>query len=338
MNHIGWVDYGKVIGIYLVVLAHTSLFIPLEIGIYTFHMPLFFFISGYLFSFDRNPLYKNFVKKRFKQLIIPYIWINIITYIFWLIIGRNFGDDNGDKIQWYTPLINIFLGNGNLLIHNIPIWFLMCLFVVENLFYLLFKKLNRIWIGLIIFVIVGFFNYTFNPYLLPFCFNTAIVAMVFYIFGNAIKKSNIYKKPDMLHLAIGIICVVLISHINGKVAMHKNFYNNYFIFLFGGIVGITFIVNLCLYLSWWFGERNWIKYIAKNTLIICGFHLMTFTFIKGIMVYIFDIPLTILEQKIEINILFSVVSILLCIPIIFIINKYFPFMIGKRKFVDKFKI
>ena len=63
MRRIGWIDYGKVIGIYLVVLAHTSLFIPLKDGIYTFLMPVFFFISGYLFSFSRNPVYKDFIKK-----------------------------------------------------------------------------------------------------------------------------------------------------------------------------------------------------------------------------------------------------------------------------------
>lgn len=50
-KHLNWIDYIKGIGIILVVIGHTT-----DIGdtwrvwIYTFHMPLFFCISGYLFK------------------------------------------------------------------------------------------------------------------------------------------------------------------------------------------------------------------------------------------------------------------------------------------------
>ena len=330
MRRIGWIDYGKVIGIYLVVLAHTSLFIPLKDGIYTFLMPVFFFISGYLFSFSRNPVYKDFIKKRFRQLIIPYIWINIITYLFWLVLGRHFGDDAGTNIPWYEPLINALLGNGGKLIHDIPIWFLVCLFVIENLFYLVFKRVKRFWIGLIAFIILAYLNYTFNPYTLPFSFNTAIVAMIFYTFVYMMKEKEFFRKSNALYLIVALGVVVVVSIMNGRVAMYKNFYNNYFLFLLGGMAGIVFIVNTCLYLSSWFGDTNWIKYLAKNTIIISGFHLMTFSFIKAVMVYILCIPLTVLEEKIGVNILFSIISMILCLPLIFFINKYCPFIVGRK--------
>ncbi|WP_455587059.1 acyltransferase family protein [Bacteroides sp.] len=330
MNRIGWIDYGKVIGIYLVVLAHTNLFIPLKDGIYTFLMPVFFFISGYLFSFSRNPSYKDFTKKRFRQLIVPYIWINIITYLFWLILGRHFGDDAGGNIPWYDPLISALFGNGTKLVHDIPIWFLVCLFIVENLFYLLFKGIKRFWIGLALFIIIAYLNYTFNPYLLPYSFNTAIVAMIFYIFGYMMKEKQFFRKFNLLYIVMALGIVILVSTMNGRVAMYKNYYNNYFLFLLGGLAGIIFIANICLYLSSWFGDIHWIKYLAKNTIIISGFHLMTFSFIKGVMVYVLCIPLTVLEEKVGVNILFSIVSMVLCIPLIFIINKYCPFIVGRR--------
>lgn len=330
MKRIGWVDYGKVIGIYLVVLAHTDLFIPFKNSIYTFLMPVFFFISGYLFSFSRNPLYKDFARKRFKQLIIPYIWINIITYFFWLFLGRYFGNDIESNILWYDPLINALLGNGFGLIHNVPIWFLVCLFVVENLFYLIFKVIKYFYVGLLLFIVMAYINYMFNPYLLPFSFNTAIVAMIFYIFGYIMKEKEFFRKSNVLYLVLSLGVVVLVSDINGRVAMYKNFYNNYFLFLLGGLSGIIFIVNICLYLSSWFKDIYWVKYLAKNTIIISGFHLMTFSFIKAVMVYILCIPLTVLEEKIGINILFSIISMILCLPVIFIINKYFPFIVGRK--------
>lgn len=330
MNRIGWIDYGKVIGIYLVVFAHTSLFAPLKDGIYTFLMPVFFFISGYLFSFSRNPRYKDFVRKRFRQLIIPYIWINIIGYLFWFILGRHFGNDAGISILWYEPLISALLGNAIGLVHDIPIWFLVCLFVVENLFYLLFKNIKYYWIGLMLFIIIAYLNYTFNPYLLPYSFNTAVVALIFYIFGYMMKEKQFFRKSNILYLIIALGIVILVSITNERIAMYKNYYNNYFLFLLGGFSGIVFIVNICLYLSSWFGDVNWIKYLAKNTIIISGFHLITFSFIKAVMVYVLHISLTVLEEKIYVNILFSIIAMILCIPIIFIINKYYPFIVGRK--------
>ena len=142
-------------------------------------------------------------------------------------MGRHFGDDAGTNIPWYEPLINALLGNGGKLIHDIPIWFLVCLFVIENLFYLVFKRVKRFWIGLIAFIILAYLNYTFNPYTLPFSFNTAIVTMIFYTFGYMMKEKEFFRKSNALYLIVALGVVVVVSIMNGRVAMYKNFYNNY---------------------------------------------------------------------------------------------------------------
>lgn len=78
-------------GIALVILIHSGL---AEIGepvkilrdwIYSFIMPLFFFISGYLFSLT-NPIflkidYKNFILKKIKRLLIPYFIIGLFVIL-----------------------------------------------------------------------------------------------------------------------------------------------------------------------------------------------------------------------------------------------------------------
>ena len=79
-----WIDYAKSICIYLVLLGHAHASQPVTDFIYTFHMPLFFFLSGCLFSFEKHPNFKEFAIKRFKGLMVPYLWINLITYLFWL--------------------------------------------------------------------------------------------------------------------------------------------------------------------------------------------------------------------------------------------------------------
>ena len=47
----GWIDWAKVMGIYLMVLGHGGLVnADIRQFIFSFHMPLFFILSGYLYK------------------------------------------------------------------------------------------------------------------------------------------------------------------------------------------------------------------------------------------------------------------------------------------------
>ncbi len=74
MSHrIDWIDMLKGLGIILVVFGHTAhAKDTIRILIYSFHMPMFFIISGYLFK--TKDKYKNFLKK-FMTLLLPYLII-----------------------------------------------------------------------------------------------------------------------------------------------------------------------------------------------------------------------------------------------------------------------
>ena len=76
---IRYFDIAKGIGMVLVVLSHTC---PMGIGIQgfceSFHMPMFFFISGYFFSLDKYSL-KDFFKRRFLQLVLPLVSFSILV-------------------------------------------------------------------------------------------------------------------------------------------------------------------------------------------------------------------------------------------------------------------
>ena len=303
-----WIDYAKSICIYLVLLGHAHASQPVTDFIYTFHMPLFFFLSGCLFSFEKHPNFKEFAIKRFKGLMVPYLWINLITYLFWLFAGRNFGEDATISTTWYSPIIGILLGYSKQMIHNTPMWFFICLYFLEIFYYLLFKPLQKksksIKISvLIVIAVIGYTNYAYNPYTLPFCLGTAIVGMVFYGIGNE----------------------------NGYIIMDTNNYNNYILFFIGSFAGICMINLSSNFLSLKPVFQNIIIYISKNTLIINSFHLLTFSFLKGIMVFVFHIPVEPLYGKIVPNIVFALVSLFSCLPIAYIINKHFPFIIGKKR-------
>lgn len=48
-----WIDYLKAIAIYLVILGHLPDELHIKWGIYLFHMPLFFIISGYCTNHEK---------------------------------------------------------------------------------------------------------------------------------------------------------------------------------------------------------------------------------------------------------------------------------------------
>ena len=71
-----WVDYAKAGSILLVVMGHAGFPESARSVIYVFHIPLFFFLSGLFFSFEKYPEYKTFLKNRFLQLVVPYLFFN----------------------------------------------------------------------------------------------------------------------------------------------------------------------------------------------------------------------------------------------------------------------
>ena len=135
MKHIIWIDYAKSIAIFLVVLLHTHCSETLAQVINSFIIPLFFMMSGYLFSYRRNPAYGPFIYKRFRQLVVPYLWIGALGYLAWLLVLRHYGSDAGSDQSWYEPLIGILGGFADLMTTDIPLWFLLSLFVVEAVSY-----------------------------------------------------------------------------------------------------------------------------------------------------------------------------------------------------------
>lgn len=53
--------------------------------------------------------------------------------------------------------------------------------------------------------------------------------------------------------------------------------------------------------------------------------------LAGVMIYLLQIPVSVLHEKIGVNIVFALISVLLCLPVIYVINNYLPFTVGRRK-------
>lgn len=89
-NHV--ISMMSLIGIILVVFGHSGFEEPIVMErllyfhtwVYSFHMPLFFFISGYLFALTNNDFKciktDQFLYKKFKRLYIPYLILGLVIF------------------------------------------------------------------------------------------------------------------------------------------------------------------------------------------------------------------------------------------------------------------
>jgi acyltransferase len=142
---LAWIDALKGFGIILVVFAHYNLPAALDTYIFSFHMPLFFFISGFRFNFVKyTESATNFVKGRFKSLIIPYFGFAVLTCLFYFLLDEVYSP-GVTSIKFFEAdilymIYSILYASGPMISYNSPLWFLTCLFVTELLFYWLAKR------------------------------------------------------------------------------------------------------------------------------------------------------------------------------------------------------
>jgi Fucose 4-O-acetylase and related acetyltransferases len=100
-SRIEWIDSAMGIGILCVVLAHIYVNGYITDFIYLFHMPLFFFIGGYLYKPTDD--YKGYFVKKVKHLLVPYfVFLAIFQF------GEMLTPSYNDKI--YTHICNSIYG------------------------------------------------------------------------------------------------------------------------------------------------------------------------------------------------------------------------------------
>lgn len=336
-QRIEWIDYSKGLGMFLVMFAHLPIPLELQHYIYTFHMPLFFFLSGYLYCHDKQQDFKSFVYKKFKSLLVPYFCFSIIIYFFWLqsvlgydIIGVSY---NGLLIR---PLVCSILGLRD---YNGTLWFIACLFVTEIFFYILLSKLKdnkrRIVIFLMAFSAVGYFYSSKISYALPWSCDVALTAVVFYGSGYMIKN-NIKNKWIYNHIIKIWLVLFLLNFafgmVNDRIDMYSNKYNNYIFFYAAAFSGIGQFLILARLIK----TLNFFLYIGKNSIIFLALHQQViFPIFKKTINSITPLSIYLTQHSMIYGLVITVSTVIICYPIIKLINNYLYFALGKREPIGK---
>ncbi|MFN7716904.1 MAG: acyltransferase family protein [Pseudanabaenaceae cyanobacterium] len=187
---IEWLDYGKGIGIFLVVLGHTirglydsanlatpEQFAGINSWIYSFHMPLFFFLSGvFSYSAQRKSI-KSFFSDKFRNIIYPYLVWSVIIGLLRTLSGSN----KETLISFVSNLWRLSYYPNDIF------WFLYALFLVATVHFFCRRALRKIRFSLVFITGLGVIMHGFYFFYQP------------PLSGNPIEKLLIY----FVYFAVG---------------------------------------------------------------------------------------------------------------------------------------
>jgi len=337
-QRIQWLDNLRGIAIFFVVLGHT-VGLPENAFklIFSFHMPIFFWISGVLVKDKiRGETLFEFVRKRWRTRLTPYASFTVLSYLVWFFLFRHFGTQATLEIDPVRPLIGMFYGNGinNWLVYNTVLWYFLCLFVTEILFFFIIKMPSRTYImfALIAFSIMGYLDTYYNPpdgFRLPWNFDIALSTVVFYGVGFLSKGYVLGdSKSGPSRWAIMFAALILygvFSILNNKVSLVAGVYGNYLYFYIAALAGILFWTHLSCLIP----PLKLLLKIGENTLTIFSLHLLVFPVLTAVQVYIFKIPVSLKHESVLLSLAYAVISILILLPVSDLLTKRFPFLLGQ---------
>ena len=320
-----WVDYAKFLSIFLVVYFHCPP--PLEgipaILLGLIRMPCFYFLSGFLFRFDKYPSFIGFVKHRSKQLLIPYFCFFILFYIYWIILGKASGGLEDINASYYQPILEYLYGRPNLVCT--PLWFVAALFALQCVFY----GFHRLFKQRVLIIIVSFIA-SFIPLFIdlsnsPWMLENVCAALPFYSIASLYRKeifNIIEQKKSIFFSFVSLILFVFIVFI---LDASPNMYWRSPLKTIGSFSVLFPVLVSAKYLSGLFGRIRFIEYIALNAIIVLAIH----TYMIRIITLVVSNKSLFEENYIKL-LMAVVITAFMIIPI-YLINKYMPFIVGKGK-------
>jgi acyltransferase len=327
---LNWIDYLKALGIFLVVYGHTVGVIPfVEKWIFSFHMPLFFLVSGFLIKPENlDHGFKPFFIKTTKDLIPPYLIFAVAFYLFWLLIARHIGQDAGLATDLISPFLAILYGTGShstMQLNPIVLWFFPCLYITHLMTYFIVCK--KLYISLAISVVLLTIGILIPKNIaLPFEFEEALVAQFFVVSGFAAKRQKVMEYVGSHQpFLVGVLLVAAGSFIglwNGRVDMRTSNYGNFGYFLCSS-VAITFGLAMLFYKL---PKLKLAELMSKNTILIFPLHFFVYSCFEFLYIHILN-NLAIRENSM-VAFLSSIANCLIILAVSPLFRKYLPWTYG----------
>lgn len=271
-KRISWIDMAKGYGTLLVIYSHLGVG-PLWTWIYSFHLPLFFFLSGYVFSTKYD--FKTFLKKKCVSIVVPYFCLGIAMVLFEILKQLVKGVFSTESVK---DLLQHFVLQQRLW----TLWFMACLFFLNILFYLLVKVCKREWMVIalsMILPLIGLYYYKQGGTPLYWNADVCVMAIPFFSLGYFYKLNN--EKVDAFFQKkwLSVFLFVFLGIVNilsWRLSLDETglglemFASNYGNPIFTYIAAFAGIFCVVIFSKWFVIEP--IRYIGENSMIYYAWH------------------------------------------------------------------
>lgn len=338
-KRIEFLDLAKGICIILVVLFHMTKYyhvdMPAADFFKAFRLPLYFFLSGLFFKTYAG--FSDFFVRKMNKLLIPFLFWYIllsvlVPYFSYRLFGINFSEKSMN-ITFWDCLFNFY---NNESFPNAPIWFLLCLFEVNIIFYIIMLIArsffnDNTWSICMMALLFGLFGIglSLGGVNLPMYFDSSLSALPFFVFGFYINRrtsfleEHTWDKYD-IPIAIVLFAVVYIfaSHYSLKFNTYPSLFDAAQMYPCG-FMGTIAIILISKKLK----NLPLVTYLGRYSIMILVSHVMV---LKVFDPLVARLGLDSSWEKCILNLILTLLSYLIIIPFM---KKYMPHVTAQKDII-----
>ena len=277
-KRIDWIDSARGIAVLLVIWGHIDGGSIFTRAFYCFHVPLLFWISGFLFNAEPHK-FDLFLIKKIKTIALPCMLYSTIVIILGIFIFRD--------VRYVQLIPQIIMQ-----IKSWPLWYMACLFLLNIIGYFVLKRIHKKSMQILIVLLLAGCGLLYNTFVrvgLPWNMDIAPMAFPFFYFGFLEKdnmKSNkgiLIKINQSAHNSTWIGFILLLVSI-GMGFLNKELSNAFYTFdMYSGhynIAPISYlsafigIYAVCLICSRF--KSKILTHVGKRSIVYFAFHFNIF--------------------------------------------------------------
>lgn len=267
-KRIGWIDLAKGICIFLVVYNHIF-FYPC-VFLEQLRMPIYFVLSGLFFK-DYGS-FRDFAIRKTNKILIPFVFFYLFSQLFRWVVRclRGLSD-----LYPYPDFLGLFRDE---YWFNNPLWFLLCLYEINLLYYLIQCYFPNWKWRLCAIAVAGLLGAALaHLHLrLPLYWDAVLSALPFFYLGTILKTTFVllYDEHTTLQACMGcaMIAVLLILPTFIPVSSIKFVVNDvrgsYFVALLCSALGVISLLLICKRLKW----LPFFSFIGRYSIIVLCAH------------------------------------------------------------------
>ena len=233
-SRVEYIDLFRAFGIVLMIMGHIKFGSHFDKWIHAFHMPMFFFVSGWFYrSKDGVSAGKQIIGKA-KSLLLPYIVFEMVQWVILLPFVPEYRNIQTLIYIFTENTYKIPIESGTFGISPIPgaMWFLTAIFFIEAIYIMFDRWFRNNWklhTSIVILVVFGMLAPATLSFRLPWALDAAFTGLGFFHIARIIHGTKVEKLLNikLWQAILNGIAISALTMVSPKINMRTGSYGWY---------------------------------------------------------------------------------------------------------------